>query len=165
MLVPHQPFAGMVRDAFEGYASGRFQTQADIKRYCESLPNFPRNKAGTITQQRLTDMLTHPIYSGYICSKRYDIDWLKGQHEAWISLKIFEKVQEKREGAATEPYVSADPNFALRGMVVCAFCDVPPRSSWSTGRNKRYPYYLCQTKTCESYGKSVARDKVEGQVG
>jgi len=93
VLVPHQPFADMVREAFEGYASGRFQTQAEIKRFFESLPEFPRNNRGVITQQRVTDMLTHPIYTGYICSERYSIHWLKGQHEALISLETFEKVQ------------------------------------------------------------------------
>lgn len=166
MLVPHQPYADMVRDAFEGYASGRFQTQAEIRRYFESLPDFPRNKAGVITQQRVTDMLTHPIYTGYICSEHYGIVWLKGQHEALISLKTFEKAKERRAGAATAPYGKSDPeDFALRGMVVCACCDVPLRSSWSRGRSKRYPYYLCQTKGCDNYGKSIARDKVEADVG
>ena len=166
MLVPHQPFADMVREAFEGYASGRFQTQAEIRRFFESFPDFPRNKAGEITQQRVTDMLTHPIYTGYICSERYGIDWLKGQHEALISLKTFEKVQERRQGAARAPLrkCKAD-DFALRGMVVCGDCGVPLRSSWSRGRTKRYAYYLCQTKSCESYGKSIAREKIEGEVG
>ena len=42
---------------------------------------------------------------------------------------------------------------------------MPLRSSWSKGRSKNYAYYLCQTKGCSSYGKSVARDKLEGDVG
>ena len=50
-------------------------------------------------------------------------------------------------------------------MVVCGDCGVPLRSSWTKGRSKRYPYYLCQTKSCESYGKSIARDTVERDVG
>ena len=50
-------------------------------------------------------------------------------------------------------------------MVTCGCCDKPLRSSWSSGRSKRYPYYLCQTKGCEAYGKSIPRDKLEGQVG
>ncbi len=26
-------------------------------------------------------------------------------------------------------------------------------------------YYLCQTKTCDAYGESIKRDKIEGHVG
>ena len=52
----------------------------------------------------------------------------------------------------------------MRGFVTCGGCGVPLRSSWSKGKSKRYPYYLCQTKACESYGKSIPRDKLEGDV-
>ena len=31
--------------------------------------------------------------------------------------------------------------------------------------SKRYAYYLCQTKTCDHYGKSIRRDDIEGEVG
>ncbi|MBL4750139.1 MAG: hypothetical protein JKX71_06075 [Amylibacter sp.] len=30
---------------------------------------------------------------------------------------------------------------------------------------KRYPYYLCQTKACDSYGKSIPRDRLESTFG
>jgi hypothetical protein len=53
----------------------------------------------------------------------------------------------------------------LRGFVCCADCGTPLRSSYSTGRSKSYACYLCQTKTCDSYGKPIARDKAEGDVG
>ncbi len=56
-------------------------------------------------------------------------------------------------------------DFALRGFVCYANCGVPLRSSWSTGKTRRYAYYLCQTKSCASYGKSIARDKIEGEIG
>ncbi len=166
MLRPNAPLDGYIREAFEGYASGRFQTQAEIKRFFESLPDFPRNRKGIITQQRVTDILTQPVYTGYICSKNYGIDWLKGQHEALISLNTFEKVQARRRGSAKAPVrKSKAEDFSLRGMVVCGDCGVPLRSSWTKGRSKHYAYYLCQTKSCGSYGKSIARDKIEGDVG
>ena len=37
--------------------------------------------------------------------------------------------------------------------------------SQSKGKYKHYRYYLCQTKGCASYGKSIPRDKVEGAFG
>ena len=75
----------------------------------------------------------------------------------------YKKIQERRLGPAPTPR-AADraPDFVLRGAVACACCGVPYRSAWSQGRSKKYPYYVCQTKDCDRYGKSVARDKVEG---
>lgn len=166
MLVPREPLASIVREAIEFYASGRFQSQAEVKRFFEAFPEFPRNKHGQIVQQRVTDILTQPVYTGYICSETYGISWLKGQHEALISLATFDKVQDRRTGVTKLPArKNIGSDFALRGFVCCSDCGTPLRSSWSKGRTKIYPYYLCQTKGCVSYGKSIARDKVEGDVG
>jgi len=38
-------------------------------------------------------------------------------------------------------------------------------SSWSKGRDRSYAYYLCQSKGCASYGKSIPRDKLEADIG
>ncbi len=166
VLVPDEPLASIIREGFEGYASGRFQSQAEVKQFFESFPDFPRNRKGNLTHQRVTDILTHPLYTGYICSETYGIEWLKGHHEPVISLEVFDKVQARRTGIAKAPLrKNSGDDFVMRGMAVCAGCGVPLRSSWSTGRNKSYAYYLCQTKTCDSYGKSIAREKLEGDIG
>ena len=166
LLVRDEPLASIVTEAFEGYATGRFESQSEIKRFFENHPDFPRNKRGIVTQQRVTDILTNPLYTGFICSKNYGIDWLQGQHEALISLEDFDKVQDRRSGTTKAPMRKNIGNdFALRGFVTCGDCGVPLRSSWSTGRNQRYAYYLCQTKSCTSYGKSIPRDDLEGEVG
>ncbi len=166
VLTPNEPLASIVREGIEGYASGRFGSQAEVKRFFETYPEFPRNKHGEIVQQRITDILTQPVYTGHICSETYGISWLKGQHEALISIATFDKVQERRAGVAKLPArKNIGDDFALRGFVCCAGCGVPLRSSWSKGRTKSYPYYLCQTKGCDAYGKSMARDKVERDIG
>lgn len=166
MLVLDEPLATIVRDAFEGYAMGRFQTQAEVRRFFESFPEFPRNRKGVITQQRIVDILTQPLYTGYICSETYDISWLRGHHDPLITVETFDKVQARRDGVAYAPSrKNVGDDFALRGMAECADCGVPLRSSWSKGRGKSYAYYLCQTKTCESYGKSIPRDKLEDDIG
>ncbi len=144
ILVPKEPFAGIIREAFEGFASGRFQTQAEVKRFFERIPDFPHQKNGKLAQQRVTDMLIHPIYTGHICSETYGINWLRGQHEPLISLETFDKVQQRRAGKAKAPKrKNIGDAFALRGMVVCGCCDVPLRSSITKGNGGSYPYYLC----------------------
>ncbi len=166
MLAPNPPFDGIIKEAFEGFASGRFRSQAEVKRFFETFPDFPRNKHGEVTAQRVTDILTQPVYTGHICSERYGINWLKAQHEGLVSLETFDKVQERRNGASTAPKrANIGAEFALRGMVCCAGCGVPLRSSISKGNGGSYHYYLCQTKACDHYGKSIKRDQIEGEVG
>lgn len=166
LLFSVEPLASVIREGFEGYAMVRFQSQAEVKRFFEGFPEFPRNKAGIVTQQRVTDILRQPLYTGYICSENYGLSWLKGHHKALISVKTFEKVQARRDGVAKTPKrKNAGDDFALRGFVSCAGCGVPLRSSWSKDRSQTYACYLCQTKACDRYGKSIARDKVEDDVG
>lgn len=166
VLVPNEPLASIVREGLEGYASGRFQSQVEVKRFFEAFPEFPRNKHDIIVQQRITDILRQPVYTGHICSETYGISWLKAHHEPLISLSTFDKIQERRNGTPKLPvHQNIGNDFALRGFICCAGCGVPFRSSWTKGKTKRYPYYLCQTKGCDSYGKSMARDIVEKDVG
>ncbi len=52
-------------------------------------------------------------------------------------------------------------DFPLRGFVCCDGCGKPMKSCWTQGKYKKYPYYLCQTKGCDFYGKSVGRTHIE----
>ncbi|MEM9060825.1 MAG: hypothetical protein AAGD13_10230 [Pseudomonadota bacterium] len=61
MLVPKPPFYDIVRKAFEGYANGRFGSQAEVKRFFESFPDFTRKKHGEVKQQRVTDILKQTL--------------------------------------------------------------------------------------------------------
>ena len=166
MLAPHATLSQTVREAFEGFASGRFGSQVEVRRFFELNPDFPRNSKGTITNQRVADVLNNPLYTGHICSEVYGIDWLKGHHPALISIDLFDKVQSRLNGTPKlRVRKDVGKDFALHGFVTCADCGTPLRSSYSKGRHRSYPYYLCQTKTCASYGKSIARDKLEGDIG
>lgn len=166
MLFPVEPFASIVREGFEGFATGRFGSQAEVTRFFQTFPEFPRGKDGHVLDQRTIDILTHPIYTGHICSDVYDVHWIKGHHEAIVSLETFNKVQKLRK-RDTRPAKRANigNDFVLRGNAVCACCGNKLRSSWSKGKTKSYAYYLCQTQGCDVYGKSIPRDKLEDSVG
>ena len=52
----------------------------------------------------------------------------------------------------------------MRGAVCCAQCNHPYTSGWSKGKmGKLYAYYFCQQKKCDQYGKTIPRDKIEGE--
>tara|TARA_R110002167_G_scaffold53804_1_gene153889 strand:+ start:2163 stop:3032 length:870 start_codon:yes stop_codon:yes gene_type:complete len=163
ILVRDEPMASAIAEALEGFASGRFNTKAEVKRFLEIRPGMRLTKHGLLTNEQAHRILTRPIYAGYIESKVWGISLRKGQHEPLISLETFQKIQEKLNG---KPQVAcrADINedFPLRGYVVCGTCGHPMTANWSKGRTKTYPYYVCRHRGCEKFGKSVARGKVEG---
>lgn len=88
----------------------------------------------------------------------------KGQHEGLISFETFEKIQARLKGTAKAPArkdISED--FPLRGFVLCNDCEKPLTACWSQGKKQKYPYYLCPTKGCPSYRKSIKREVLEGE--
>ena len=165
VLVRDEPNASVLQEALEGYASGRFETQVEVKRFLERQPSFPKDlPGGEIRNQRIYDMLTRVIYAGYIEAPKWNVSLRKGQHEGLISFETFEKIQARLKGTAKAPArkdISED--FPLRGFVLCNDCDKPLTACWSQGKKQKYPYYLCPTKGCPSYRKSIKREVLEGE--
>ncbi len=162
IVVPHEPMASVIKEALEGFASGRFETQAEVLHYFEDLPYFPRDARGYIRFQRIKDILTNPLYAGMISVPKWDISMRVGKHDGLISLETFQKIQTRLATKAIAPKrkdINAD--FVLRGFVSCGDCGSSLTACWSKGYSKKYPYYLCHDRKCESYGKSIRRDKME----
>jgi len=162
VLVRDEPVASIIGEGIEGYASGRFGSQAEVKRFFESHAEFPICRHGYLTNEQVNRILTRPIYAGYIESTEWDVSLRKGQHEGVISLETFERVQERLSGKAFAPVrhdINAD--FPMRGFIACGECHHPMTANWTKGRNATYPYYVCRHRGCEKFGKSVARAKVE----
>ena len=165
MLVRDEPNASVLQEALEGYASGRFETQVEVKRFLERQPSFPKDLPnGEIRNQRVYEMLTRVIYAGYVESPNWGVGLRKGQHEGLIDLETFETIQARLKRTAKAPArkdINAD--FPLRGFILCGDCCKPLTACWSKGKNKKYPYYLCPTKGCASYRKSIKREELEAQ--
>jgi len=166
-LILHEPLASIVKEALEGYACGRFQTQAEVKRFLESQPEFPKDTPdGKIRPFTVTRFLNKVVYAGYIDAPKWNISRRKGNHPAIISFETFQKIQSRLKTAAHAPIrKNINQDFPLRGFVLCNDCQKPLTSCWSKGRNKKYPYYLCDTKGCVSHRKSIRREVLEGEFG
>ncbi|WP_244531968.1 recombinase family protein [Nitrosomonas aestuarii] len=168
LLVPDQPCASVIKEALEGFACGRFETQGEMKRFLDNSAHFPKDKTGSVHLQRVKDILTNVIYAGYLDKPDWNIHLVKGHHEALISFDTYQKIQARLNGHAKAP-VRKDINedFPLRGFVACACCGTPLTACWSRGRGGLYAYYLCHGKEngvkCSQYGKSVRRDKLESE--
>jgi DNA invertase Pin-like site-specific DNA recombinase len=66
LLIRDEPLASVIQEALEGFASGRFQSQGEVKRFLESYEVIPRNADGEVRWQQVSDILTRVVYAGYI---------------------------------------------------------------------------------------------------
>ncbi len=176
MLFRDEPLASVIQEGLESFASGRFETQTELTRFFESQPAFPKDLPnGKIRPQRIANILRHPIYAGLIESKAYGVSIREGQHEGLITANTFQKIQDRLDGKKLAPArKDYSDDFPLRNFLRCADCGKPMTASWSKSKTgKKYAYYRCKTKNqsldkfetgkCPSYGKSIGREKVEGE--
>lgn len=165
VLQPVDRVADIVREGLEGYASGRFDLQVEVKRFFERHADFPRPKNGRITNQKVTDILTQPVYAGLVHAPSWDVPLRRGNHQALISVETHHRILDRLNGKARAPVrKDISVEFPLRGSVVCGCCGTPLTSCWSTGRGgKKHPYYHCKKKGCDAYGKSIRRDVIQGE--
>ncbi len=159
LLKPAEPQAGLIREAFEGFASDRFMTQADVMRFLRE-SNY--NNGRPVYVEGVRRLLRRVVYAGYVEREEWEVSRRKGQHEGLVSFEIFEKVQEKLDGKCKmRTRVSDRLDFALRGLLTCPFCNQTMTGSWSRGRSKMYRFYRCKTPSCVRYNKSVSGDFVD----
>lgn len=162
MIVPDEPLASIIREALEGYASGRLDCRAAVKRFLEAHPEFPTCRHGVVLDQRVYQLLTQPLYAGYLQIPRWDIGLRKAQHQGLIGFDTYNRIQERLDGSLRAPSrVDVTADFPLRGFVACDDCGQAMTANWSKGARASYAYYLCRQRGCASRGKSVARAKIE----
>lgn len=166
LLVPNMPFASIVKEALEGYAGGRFESLAEVQRFLETFPEWPRQKSGKrkgcTNEGHVAAMLRHPVYAGLVSAPYWGVSLRQGKHEPLVTVETHERIIARLEGGKRAP-VRKDLNadFPLRGFVNCT-CGAPLTAGWTKGRNAHYPYYLCYSAGCDNYGKAIRRDKIEG---
>ncbi len=166
MMVRDEPLASIVTEALEGYASGRFQTQVEVKRFLDAKPEFPKSYRGTeVHFDKVKRLLNNVLYAGYLQFPKWDIPLTMAKHEALISYSthqiIVERLAEKSVAPARKD-ISAD--FPLRGFLLCDECGRRLTACWAQSHTgKKYPYYLCHHRSCARKGKSIPRDQIERQ--
>lgn len=158
ILKPVEPQASIIKEAFEGFASDRFLSQADVVQFMRGT-NYSKRP---IYQEGVRRLLRRLVYAGYVEREEWGVSRRKAQHEPILSLETYEKVQAKLDGKyKIHTRVSDSLDFSLRGFILCPFCGRPMTGSWSRGRNKMYRFYRCNTQSCVRHNKSVSGDRLD----
>lgn len=163
LIVPDDPVAMHLREALEGFADGRFQSQAEVQRFLESKPDFPKDQPnGKIRAWKVTKILRNPIYAGYVQAKKWGVSLRRGHHEPLISFATHERIQKNLvEGGRAPARADFNEDFPLRGFVKCSECGNGMTGAWSKGKTKHFAYYRCVTRGCSRQHKSIPKAKLE----
>jgi site-specific DNA recombinase len=156
--------ATIVKEALEGYAGGRLETQLEVQRFLEDQPGWPKDRHGDVHPERVAELLARPVYAGCIDYPKWGLNYVPAHHEPLISSKTWQAIQDRRCGAAKAPArKDLSRDFPLRGFVACACCREAMTACWSKGRRRKYGYYLCETKGCPESRKSFRKEAVEDE--
>lgn len=152
-----------LKTALENFADGKF---VHIRDGCNFLAEKGFWKGDPAKRHDLfKKMLKDPFYAGFIEYLPRGITRRIGKHKPIISLDTFEANQKRLSGNDSGKKVRKDmnPDFWMRGLILCDYCKKHIGGCWSKGRSKKYPYYFCQNSKCAEYQKSIPVDMVHSQ--
>ena len=110
-----------------------------------------KQRGQNLLKQTLSKILRNVAYKGYIKVENwFGNEEFKGLHEPIIDEELFNRVQFKLGVYKNfqKPKNILNDDFPLRGLLYCNLCSNKLTGAFSTGRNKKYPYYRCSTKNC-----------------
>ena len=162
IMVLDEPIASVIQEALEGYASGRFETQNEVRLFLQGSPHFRKNKNGKVHFQRVTNLLGKVLYAGYMNVPKWNLYLHPAKHEALISFQTFQAIQNRLEGQAKAPArKDLNKDFPLRGFVTCEGCGKPMTASWCKGRSGKYAYYYCFDTSCPDHHTFIPKKEME----
>lgn len=168
-LVVNTEEADRVRRIFEWYIEG--QTVYSIVAKCADLGWHSKQwttQAGKVygghpmRKCHVYKMLANPLYAARI---RADEEVVAANHPRTVDDPTFDLVQEKLKENTRHPGTPNGPktDSLLRGLLYCAGCGSPMSPSYSSGKHRRYRYYLC-LRASQRNGNACATRAVSAPV-
>jgi len=158
--------AEVLKEALEGYASGRFPDKADVWRFLRHKQFNGKQPVYMQAVNRLLDRAA--MYAGFVEYPDWDVSRRKGAHQGIISVDTLQRIENKLAGnSRTMNRQDINPDFPARGYVVCSECLRPMTASWTTKPKKNYrrAFYRCNTKGCARQHKSTHADLLDVRLG
>ena len=152
-IVVNEPSAGIVRQLFESYATGRYNLQEIANRAAEL--GLRSNRGNVISRSRIPVMLSNPFYMGIF---RYNGELHEGSHEPLVSKKLFDRVQEilAKRGRVETKHAQ---RLSLLGLIRCGECGAYVTAE----RQKGHHYYRCTKKKGSCSQRRYTREESLGE--
>jgi site-specific DNA recombinase len=142
-LVPKPAEARIVEDVFHRYVE-RLEGSVTIAEWLSD--RGYRTRSGKVFSAKgILTILRNRAYLGEVHYRRANYD---GQHDALISENLFNRAQAilTERGEDHSLRRSNQSDYLLTGLVRCARCGKRYVGAAAHGRNKRYRYYVCNTR-------------------
>jgi DNA invertase Pin-like site-specific DNA recombinase len=151
--------ADLVRKAFELTASHSYTLEEVLRRI--NLLGLTTRQARPLTKQTLSRLLRNQIYAGWVVSGENKV---KGLHQPLVTQTLFDDVQDALTGKTSVPVVhkKINPEFPLKGFVMCSGCGKKLTAGFVKGRKEKYPRYWCWNPKC-LVRVSASRDEIENR--
>ncbi len=126
--------------------------------------DLSKHRGKKTTVQFVEKMLTqHLKFYARILHNSYTGEYVKGLHKPMISEDEMREIQfvlsgKNKHSVKKNRY---NPNFPLKGTVLCSVCRETVTGSRPGGNGGHYSYYHCKKKSCSMYGKSLIKIDLE----
>ena len=146
-IAPDPKSALFIRMAFEEYGKGiySFKSLAALMDSRGMRTRYDKKPCAQLMQK----VIANPLYCG-----RMEVwgEVFRGTYETIVSEELYMRCQPDaiRKAAHAGPRTINNPEYPLRGHVLCSECQKPLTASAPTGRKgKRFPYYHHHNPECE----------------
>jgi DNA invertase Pin-like site-specific DNA recombinase len=161
VLEAQYPEADFLKEAMEGFASGRFVRKIDACKFLVE-KGYWKKQSPEKYIDKLTELFSDILFAGYIEYSDWGVSRREGKHKGLITLETHERIQKrmKSDGLNKRIRIDISEDFPQRGLTLCFHCRKPLTAAWTKGRNEKYPYYFCQNKGCEYKQKVIPRKDI-----
>ena len=165
ILVPDNMNSRLIKRIYDYYAIGKYITFESIKfsKEARQLINPLSGRPYQLKNEFIKTMLTNKLYIGIIDSPGWNLKDIKATHEGFINKDLFEKVQRRIKSKTRKKYsVVGIDHFPLKGDIQCGQCSHKLTGNYSKGRNKKHPYYRCDSskEICDMRPKNIKRNVI-----
>jgi DNA invertase Pin-like site-specific DNA recombinase len=151
----------IIQQGLKAFSSG-YYTQAEMKTLFDKL-GLAEIRGKKTSSQFVSKIFTKYLkfYAGILVNP-WTKEEVKGLHKPMITREELFKIQMLLSGKKMNvKHIRKNPEFPLRGTIICAYCGRPLTGSFSSGKGIKYPYYHCYNKQCANYGKGLSKKLME----
>lgn len=158
---PDEELFPIIQKGLKAFSTGNY-TQAEMMQLFDKL-GLARIRGKKTIPQFVSKIFGKYLkfYAG-ILTNPWTKEEIKGLHKPMITREELFKIKALLSGKGLNvKHVRKNPQFPLRGTVICGHCGRMLTGSCSRGNGGKYLYYHCYNKDCPSYGRGIPKEDLE----